>query len=151
MPFPLASPFSIRRFNFFCLQVLLTRASLLALAKSIYYFLDIKKVNCRTKFLLFLVTELSLFFSVGPVASHFFFFNICEIVSEPIRKNSWFWLISQVIWTIPWYESSMGSVRQEAVSYVWVGGYVAGAPNVNFRKISARKTIWDLEFSEHFL
>ena len=28
MPFPLASPFSIRRFNFFCLQVLLTRASL---------------------------------------------------------------------------------------------------------------------------
>ena len=34
----LASPFSIRRFNFFCLQVLLTRASLLALAKSIYYF-----------------------------------------------------------------------------------------------------------------
>ena len=37
MPFPLASPFSIRRFNFFCLQVLLTRASLLALAKSIYY------------------------------------------------------------------------------------------------------------------
>ena len=39
MPFPLASPFSIRRFNFFCLQVLLTRASLLALAKSIYYIL----------------------------------------------------------------------------------------------------------------
>ena len=33
---PLASPFSIRQFNFFCLQVLLTRASLLALAKSIY-------------------------------------------------------------------------------------------------------------------
>ena len=25
------------------------------------------------------------------------------------------------------------------------------APNVNFRKISVRKTIWDLEFSEHFL
>ena len=31
-------PFSITRFNFFCLQVLLTRASLLALTKSIYYF-----------------------------------------------------------------------------------------------------------------
>ena len=30
-------PFSITRFNFFCLQVLLTRAPLLALAKSIYY------------------------------------------------------------------------------------------------------------------
>ena len=25
-----------------------------------------------------------------------------------------------------------------------------GVPNVNFRKISVRKTIWDLEFSEHF-
>ena len=38
MPFSLPSPFSITRFNFFCLQVLLTRASLLALTKSIYYF-----------------------------------------------------------------------------------------------------------------
>ena len=26
----------------------------------------------------------------------------------------------------------------------------SGALNVNFRKISVRKTIWDLEFSEHF-
>ena len=36
MPFSLPSPFSITRFNFFCLQVLLTRASLLAVAKSVY-------------------------------------------------------------------------------------------------------------------
>ena len=28
---------------------------------------------------------------------------------------------------------------------------LAGAPNVNFRKTSVRKTIWDLEFSEHLL
>ena len=28
---------------------------------------------------------------------------------------------------------------------------LSGAPNVNFRKISVQKTIWDLEFSEHFL
>ena len=27
----------------------------------------------------------------------------------------------------------------------------SGAPNVNFWKISVRKTIWDLEFSEHLL
>ena len=27
----------------------------------------------------------------------------------------------------------------------------SGAPNVNLWKISVRKTIWDLEFSEHFL
>ena len=26
-----------------------------------------------------------------------------------------------------------------------------GAPNVNFRKLSVRKTTWDLEFSEHLL
>ena len=30
-------------------------------------------------------------------------------------------------------------------------GPYTGAPNVNFRKISVRKTIWDLEFSEHLL
>ena len=33
----MSSAFSITRFNFFCLHVSLTRASLLALAKSIYY------------------------------------------------------------------------------------------------------------------
>ena len=27
----------------------------------------------------------------------------------------------------------------------------SGAPNVNFLKISVRKTIWDLEFSDHLL
>ena len=27
----------------------------------------------------------------------------------------------------------------------------SGAPNINFRKISVRETIWDLEFSEHLL
>ena len=36
-PYSLSSAFSITRFNFFCLHVSLTRASLLALAKSIYY------------------------------------------------------------------------------------------------------------------
>jgi len=28
---------------------------------------------------------------------------------------------------------------------------LTGAPNVNFRKISVRNMIWDLEFSKHFL
>ena len=28
---------------------------------------------------------------------------------------------------------------------------LSGAPNDNFRKISVRKTIWDLEFSENLL
>ena len=47
MPFSLPSPFSITRFNFFCLQVLLTRASLLALAKSIYYYSS--ALGCQVK------------------------------------------------------------------------------------------------------
>ena len=29
--------------------------------------------------------------------------------------------------------------------------HCSGAPNDNFWKISVRKTIWDLEFSEHLL
>ena len=29
--------------------------------------------------------------------------------------------------------------------------HMSGAPNVDFGKISVRKTIWDLEFSEHLL
>ena len=28
---------------------------------------------------------------------------------------------------------------------------ILGASNINFKKISVRKTIWDLEFSEQFL
>ena len=42
MPFSLPSPFSITRFNFFI--YILTRASLLALAKSIYYIYHIRDV-----------------------------------------------------------------------------------------------------------
>ena len=30
-------------------------------------------------------------------------------------------------------------------------GQQSGAPNINFRKISVRKAIWDLEFLEHLL
>ena len=36
-------------------------------------------------------------------------------------------------------------------SAVRQSGNFTEAPNVNFRKIYFRKTIWDLEFSEHFL
>ena len=34
---------------------------------------------------------------------------------------------------------------------ICVAGYQSGASNDNFWKISVRKTIWDLEFSEHLL
>ena len=33
---------------------------------------------------------------------------------------------------------------------VFFGTVISGAPKVNFRKISVRKTIGDLEFSEHY-
>ena len=32
-----------------------------------------------------------------------------------------------------------------------ISSIITGAPNDNFWKISVRKTIWDLEFSEHLL
>ena len=35
--------------------------------------------------------------------------------------------------------------------HVFAYGIVSWAPNVNFRKISVRKTIWDPEFLEHLL
>ena len=41
-------PFRIRRLNVFCLHVLLTRASLLALAKSIYYYKQYKSTRGPT-------------------------------------------------------------------------------------------------------
>ena len=37
------------------------------------------------------------------------------------------------------------------VFVIHISKYISGAANVNFRKISVRKTIWDLEFSEHLL
>ena len=40
-------------------------------------------------------------------------------------------------------------LRQD--SNQWWRCKMSGTPNVNFRKISLRKTIWDLEFSEHLL
>ena len=57
-------------------------------------------------------------------------------------------------------QASTKTVTGQVISKV-ISSYVArnfelsrdlsGAPNVNFRKISVRKTIWDLEFSEHLL
>ena len=35
--------------------------------------------------------------------------------------------------------------------HLFIGDNYTGAPNVNFPKTSVRKTIWDLEFSEHLL
>ena len=43
--------------------------------------------------------------------------------------------------------SSKGSGR---LTFSWlIDLFISGAPNVNFWTISDRKTIWDLEFSEH--
>ena len=43
---------------------------------------------------------------------------------------------------------------QRPLNFIWKVTILkknAGVPNDNFRKISVRKTIWDLEFSEHLL
>ena len=39
----------------------------------------------------------------------------------------------------------------ESGAFAAINSYNAGTTNVNFRKISVRKMIWDLEFSEHLL
>ena len=49
------------------------------------------------------------------------------------------------------YYWSPNNFEQTQVAPRWPNSYKSGAPNVNFRKISVRKTIWDLEFSEHLL
>ena len=41
--------------------------------------------------------------------------------------------------------------NSDKITISWRRRDVPGAPNVNFRKISVRKTIWDLQFSEHLL
>ena len=60
--------------------------------------------------------------------------------------SSWSWLISPdlIQRTEAWRHSTPERV-------VELCPHVSGAPDVNFWKISVRKTIWDLEFSESLL
>ena len=62
-----------------------------------------------------------------------------------IRKNLWpaAVLIYQLDPAIGIYESTYSPMDE--------GLLTSGAPNVNFRKTSVRKTISDLEFSEYLL
>ena len=60
--------------------------------------------------------------------------------------SSWSWLISPdlIQRTEAWRHSTPERVVELRL-------HVSRAPNVNFWKLSVRKTIWDLEFSEHLL
>ena len=62
-------------------------------------------------------------------------------------------LISSYIKIVPKKKKKRNVFVDVAVTYArkphWIPKKWSGAPNVNFRKISVRKTIWDLEFSEH--
>ena len=46
---------------------------------------------------------------------------------------------------------NLGLMQEPWGTRKWLIIRISEAPNVNFRKISVRKTIWDLEFSEHLL
>ena len=59
--------------------------------------------------------------------------------------------ISEFPLAVPMHAGIKSLQKEEPWNMFYLSGNWAGAPNVNFRKISVRKTIWDLEFSEHFL
>ena len=59
--------------------------------------------------------------------------------------------ISEFPLAVPMHAARKSLQNEETWNMFYLSGNWAGAPNVNFRKISVRKTISDLEFSEHFL
>ena len=63
------------------------------------------------------------------------------------RSRPFVWLLARTwIRKIAFYKWPL---RRPLVS--WCSFSLTGAPNVNFWKISVRRTIWDLEFWEHLL
>ena len=74
---------------------------------------------------------------------------ICTAFTRSLFQGAWHWKspIKIFFWSIQIFLLGNGNLRN--ILY-WLS-ITSGAPNVNFRKISVRKTIWDLEFSEHFL
>ena len=85
MPFSLPSTLSITRFNFFCLQVLLTRDSLLALAKSIYYFIIV-----AVKILIEALKVRLRYYNFYPVEElvYLIWFNCTHLLVLSLRKTS---------------------------------------------------------------
>ena len=85
MPFSLPATLSITRFNFFCLQVLLTRDSLLALAKSIYYFIIV-----AVKILIEALKVRLRYYNFYPVEElvYLIWFNCTHLLVLSLRKTS---------------------------------------------------------------
>ena len=73
---------------------------------------------------------------------------ICTAFTRSLFQGAWHWKspIKIFFWSIQMFLLGNGNLRN--ILY-WLS-ITSGAPNVNFRKISVRKTIWNLEFSAHF-
>ena len=82
---------------------------------------------------MFIVTFWNLFRSFSVVS--WFIFKCSVILHSKLVKH----------WWIAWHGGNYTNTYS-----CLLRGHLAGAPNVNFRKISVRKTIWDLEFSGAF-
>ena len=74
---------------------------------------------------------------------------ICTAFTRSLFQGAWHWKspIKIFFWSIQMFLLGNGNLRN--ILY-WLS-ITSGAPNVNFRKISVRRTIWDLELSEHLL
>ena len=68
-------------------------------------------------------------------------------------KNSYLAFIIYTTWSSRWAPALYAGqgITDLLKLGMKISRHLPGAPNVNFRKISVLKTIWDLEFSEHLL
>ena len=88
---------------------------------------------------------------------------IPPVNQHALRLITWSMLVHQIIinlihpvwkascWNITSTMTNTQAEHQWQMPHAWNSQPdKTGVSNVNFRKISVRKTIWDLEFSEHF-
>ena len=70
----------------------------------------------------------------------FFIYFFWAVLKKSLRNQS-----THVVFVLP-----IKNLEDNSSHFANHGVIGSGAPNVNFWKIYVRKTIWDLEFSEHF-
>ena len=78
--------------------------------------------------------------------------EICEsliVVIHRSKYGNYMLLHITIILKVHFDSSDCQCSRMDTVGAICQ--YYTGVPNVNFWKICVRKTIWDLEFSEHLL
>ena len=69
--------------------------------------------------------------------------NQIQVPKHEANEKTSGWNLESTVWN-PESRIVLGSL-------IWGYRVESGAPSVNFLKMSVRKTIWDLEFSEHLL